>query len=73
MRPIVKFELTKDGIISTLHMVFRYGTYSVGGTRIFNLIVVQGVDKIAFVIKHLWKPTLSSPLFRANISTLQLE
>ena len=39
---IVKFGLTKAGIISNLHTVVRYGPRYLGGIRIFDPSVIQG-------------------------------
>ena len=73
IQPIVKFGLTKAGIISTLHMAVRYGPRSLGGIGIFFLIVIQGAGQIAFLIKYYWKPTPSSQLLRDKLSTLQIK
>ena len=35
--------------------------------------MIQGTGRIAFIVKHYWNSTPSSPLFQANPSTLQLE
>ena len=73
MRHIVKFGLTKSGKRINLPTAVRYGLCSLGEIGIFDPISIQGASRIAFPIKHCCKPTLSSPLFRANLSTLQLE
>ena len=73
MRPIVKFGLTKAGISSNLHTAVRYGPQSIGGIGLFEPFMIQGSGRMAFLIKHCWKPTPSSPFLCANLSTLQLE
>ena len=73
MRPIVKFGLTKAGIRITLHTAVRYGHQSLVVIGIFDPLLIQGAGLIAFLIKHYWKPTLSRPLLRANLSPLHLE
>ena len=73
MQPIVKFGLTKVGISSTLHTAVRYVPHSLGGIGLFDLFVIQGTGRIAFLIKNYWKSTPSSPIFRDNLATLQLE
>ena len=73
MRPILKFGLTKDGIISTLHTAFRYGPRSLGGIQIFYPLAIKLTGQIAFIINNYWKSTPSSPLLWENLSTLQLE
>ena len=73
MQPILKIGLTKSGISSTLQTAVRYGPWSLGGIGLFYPFVIQGTGTIAFLIEHYWKSTPSSPLLRANLSTLQLE
>ena len=73
MQPIVKFELTKSGISSTLHMAVRYGPRYIGRIGIFELIVIQGEFWIYFLIKHWWKPTPCIPILRDNLFNIQLE
>ena len=70
---IVKFGLTKVGIINTLHIVIIYGTRSLGGIGLFDPFVIQGTGIIAFLVKHYWNSTLSSPILWYNLSTLKLE
>ena len=67
MQPIVKFVLTKAGIISTLHTVVRYGPHYLGGIGIYYPFVIQGIVLIEFLIEHYWKSTPSSPLLQANL------
>ena len=73
MKPIVNFGTTKADISSTLYTAVRCGPHSLGSIGIFDLFVIQGTGRIAFLIKHFWKLTLSIPLLRSHISTLQLE
>ena len=73
MKPIVKFRLTKSVIISTLHAVVRYGPRLLGGIRLFGPFVIQGIGKIAILIKHYYMLTPSRPLLRDKQATLQLE
>ena len=73
MQTIVKFGLTKARISSTLHTEVIYGTRYHGSIGIFGSIVIQGAGGISFIIKHCCNPTPSSPLLRADLSTLKLE
>ena len=73
MQPIVKFGLTKAGIISTIHTAVMYGTCSLGGIVLFNPIMIQVAGQIAFIIENCWKPTPSCTLLLDDLSTLQLE
>ena len=57
MQPIVKFRLTKAGIISTLPTAVRYGPRSFGGIVILDPFVIQGAGQISFIIDHYWKST----------------
>ena len=41
IQPIVKFGLTKAGIISNLHMAVRYGPRSLGGIGTFDPFLIQ--------------------------------
>ena len=73
MQTIVKFGLTKAGIISTLHTAVKYGRCSIGGFGIFYPFVIQGTGRIDILIKHYWGSTPYIPLLWAKLSTLQLE
>ena len=53
-------------------MAVRYGPPSLGGIGIFDPII-QVAGQIYFIRKHCCKLTSYIPLFRANVSTLQLE
>ena len=73
MQPIVKFMITKTGIISTLQTAVWYGPHSLGGIGIFDPIMIQGSGQIVFLIKKFCEKTPSSPLLHANLYHLQLE
>ena len=73
MQHIINFWLTKDGISSSLHTVFRYGPRSLEGIVLFDPFVIQVTGWVALLIKNYWKSTPSSPFFWYNLSTLQLE
>ena len=73
MLPIVKFGLTKAGIISTLHTSVRYGHQYLGGVGLFDNFVIWGAVQIAFLIKHSEKPTPYIPLLHAKLSNIQVE
>ena len=73
MQPIIKFGITKDGIISILQTTVRYGPLFLWGIGIFDPIIIQIADQIDLLIKKLQEPTPSIPLICANISTTQLE
>ena len=70
---IVNFGLTQSGTSSTLHTAVGYGPRLLGGIRLFDPFAIQGTGRIAFLIEHYWKSTLSIPLLRSNLATLQLE
>ena len=71
MQPIVKFGLTKAGIISTLHIAVRYGPQYLGSIGIFYLFLIQGAGQISFLFDHYWQLTTYNPLFWTNLSNIQ--
>ena len=73
MKPIVKLRLTKSSISSTHHTAVIYGPQYLGGIGLFDPFMIQGADRISFLIKQLWKHNPSSPLINANLLTIQLE
>ena len=73
MQTIVQFGLTKADISIAFHTAVRYGPQSIGGIGLFDPFMNKGAAQIAFLIKNCWKPTPSSPLLCANLSTIQLE
>ena len=73
MQPIVKFGLIKSGISSTLYTAFGYWPRFLGGVRLFDPFVIQGIGIISFLVEYYWKSTPSSPLLQAKLATLTLE
>ena len=73
MQTIVKFGLTKAGIISTLHTAVRYGRRSIGSIGIFDPFLIQGIGRIYILIKHYWGSNPYIPLLRDNLANLKLE
>ena len=73
MLTIVKLGLTKAVISSTFQTNVRYGLLYLDNIGLFLYILIQVTGRIAFLIEHFWKLTLSCPILRANLYIIQLE